>query len=290
MAKKEIDAVSGVETTGHEWDGLKELNNPLPRWWLWVFYACIVYAVVYWILMPAWPLANGFTPGLLGESQRKQGEIAYEEVVAQRSELGQEIASADLNAINANAGMLEFAMAQGQAAFGDNCAPCHGSGATGSPGYPNLQDDAWLWGGTLNDIHTTILHGIRAEGDPDTRMGNMTAFGDSGILDRKQIREVASYVRTLSGLEPASNVDVDAGKQVFADNCAVCHGPDGKGNQDLGAPNLTDQVWLYGGDIETIQQTVTHGRGGVMPHWGDRLDDTTIKSLAVYIHSLGGGQ
>ncbi|MEW5424216.1 cytochrome-c oxidase, cbb3-type subunit III [Amorphus sp. 3PC139-8] len=290
MAKKEIDAVSGVETTGHEWDGLKELNNPLPRWWLWVFYASIVFAIIYWILMPAWPLANGYTPGLLGENQRKQGEIAYEEVVAQRSELGKEIAAADLNAINANAGMLEFAMAQGQAAFGDNCAPCHGSGATGSPGYPNLQDDAWLWGGTLDAIHTTIQHGIRSEADPDTRIGDMTAFGDSGILDRKQIREVASYVRTLSGLEPASNVDVEAGKQIFAENCVVCHGPEGKGNQDLGAPNLTDQVWLYGGDIETIQQTVTHGRGGVMPNWGERLDDTTVKSLAVYIHSLGGGQ
>lgn len=289
MAKKDIDAVSGVETTGHEWDGLKELNNPLPRWWLYIFYATILYAVVYWILMPAWPLANGYTKGLLGENQRRQGEIAYEEVVAQRAAFGTQIAEADLSAINADASMLEFAMAQGKAAFGDNCAPCHGSGATGSPGYPNLQDDAWLWGGTLDAIHTTLVHGIRSD-DPDTRLGDMTAFGDMGILDRAQIRDVASYVRTLSGLEPASNVDVAAGQQVFAENCVACHGADGKGNQELGAPNLTDKVWLYGSDIETIQNTITHGRGGVMPAWTDRLDPTTLKSLAVYVHGLGGGQ
>jgi len=289
MAEKEIDAVSGVETTGHEWDGLKELNNPLPRWWLWIFYACILYAVVYWILMPAWPLLNGYTPGLLGENQRRQGEIAYEEVVAQRAVFGKEIATADLQAINADAGMLEFAMAQGQAAFGDNCAPCHGSGATGSPGYPNLQDDAWLWGGSLDQIYQTIAHGIRSD-DPDAHIGEMTAFGDTGILDRTQIRDVASYVRTLSGQEPASNADVAAGKQVFAENCAVCHGEAGTGNQELGAPNLTDRIWLYGGDLATIEQTVTHGRGGVMPAWTGRLDPTTVKSLAVYVHGLGGGQ
>jgi cytochrome c oxidase cbb3-type subunit 3 len=289
MAKKEIDAVSGVETTGHEWDGLKELNNPLPRWWLWIFYACILYAVVYWILMPAWPLPGGYTKGLLGENQRRQGEIAYQEVVAQRAAFGTQIADADLSAINADASMLEFAMAQGKAAFGDNCAPCHGSGATGSPGYPNLQDDSWLWGGTLDDIHTTLVHGIRSD-NPDARIGDMTAFGDMGILDRAQIRDVASYVRTLSGLEPASNVDVAAGETIFAENCAVCHGPDGKGNQELGAPNLTDRIWLYGGDIETIQATITHGRGGVMPAWTDRLNPTTIKSLTVYVHGLGGGQ
>ncbi|WP_018700136.1 cytochrome-c oxidase, cbb3-type subunit III [Amorphus coralli] len=289
MAEKEIDAVSGVETTGHEWDGLKELNNPLPRWWLWIFYATVVYAVVYWILMPAWPLVNGYTPGLLGDSQRREGEIAYEEVVAQRSELGQEIASADLAAINADAGMLEFATAQGQAAFGDNCAPCHGSAATGSPGYPNLQDDAWIWGGSLDQIYHTIAHGIRSD-DPDTRMGEMTAFGDMGILDRAQIRDVTAYVRTLSGQAPASNADAEAGKQIFADNCAVCHGEAGTGNQELGAPNLTDQIWLYGGDTETIQTTIQHGRAGVMPPWVTRLDPTTVKSLAVYVHGLGGGQ
>ncbi|MGX1306804.1 cytochrome c oxidase cbb3-type subunit 3 [Amorphus suaedae] len=289
MAKKDIDAVSGVETTGHEWDGLKELNNPLPRWWLYIFYATILYAVLYWILMPAWPLPDGYTKGLLGENQRRQGELAYQEVVAQRAAFGTQIANADLAAVNSDAAMLEFAMAQGKAAFGDNCAPCHGSGATGSPGYPNLQDDAWLWGGSLDQIHQTIAHGIRS-GDPDAHVGEMTAFGDLGILDRAQIRDVASYVRTLSGLEPASNVDVAAGQQVFADNCAACHGADGKGNQELGAPNLTDKVWLYGSDIETIQTTITHGRGGVMPAWTDRLDPTTIKSLAVYVHGLGGGQ
>jgi len=285
---RELDTVSGVETTGHEWDGLKELNNPLPRWWLWVFYACIAWSVVYWVLMPAWPLINGYTPGLLGASQREQGIAAFDAAMAARTKEGATLATASLEEIEKTPPLLAFAEAQGKAAFGDNCAPCHGSGATGSPGYPNLQDDDWLWGGSLEAIDHTITVGIRSTSD-DTRVGDMLAFGRDGMLDKTQIANVVGYVRTLSGQAPEAGADVAAGAQVFAENCASCHGADGKGNQELGAPNLTDGIWLYGGSTAAITQTVTDGRRGVMPTWGGRLDPTTIKSLAVYVHSLGGG-
>ena len=285
---RDVDAVSGVETTGHEWDGLKELNNPLPRWWLWVFYACIVWAIGYWILMPSWPLVSGYTHGLLGASQREQGIASFDAAMASRAKEGAVLTDASLEEIEKNPQLLAFALAQGKAAFGDNCAPCHGSGATGSLGYPNLQDDDWMWGGTLADIAHTITVGIRST-SPDTRVGDMLAFGTDGVLDKTQIRDVTAYVRTLSGLAPAEGADVAAGQQVFAENCVACHGDAGKGNPEFGAPNLTDNIWLYGGSTEQIERTITAGRKGVMPTWSGRLDPTTIKSLAVYVHSLGGG-
>ena len=287
--KKDIDDVTGVETTGHEWDGLKELNNPLPRWWLITFYICIVWAVGYWIAMPAWPLVSDYTKGLLGSSQREQAIEAYKAATTARAEKGSGLVNASLGDIEGNQDLLEFAMANGKAAFGDNCAACHGTGATGSKGYPNLNDDDWLWGGTLEDIQTTIKHGIRSTSE-DTRVGDMTAFGKDEILNKDEIRAVANYVRTLSGQQPEAGADLATGKTVFTDNCVACHGEDGKGMKDLGSPNLTDNIWLYGGDLDTIIQTVTNGRKGVMPTWQGRLDDVTIKSLAVYIHSLGGGQ
>ena len=286
---KDIDDVTGVETTGHEWDGLKELNNPLPRWWLITFYICIVWAVGYWIAMPAWPLVSDYTKGLLGSSQREQAIAAYQAATTARAEKGSGLVNASLEDIEGNQDLLEFAMANGKAAFGDNCAACHGTGATGSKGYPNLNDDDWLWGGTLEDIQTTIKHGIRSTSE-DTRVGDMTAFGKDEILNKDEIRAVANYVRTLSGQQPEAGADLATGKTVFTDNCVACHGEDGKGMKDLGSANLTDNIWLYGGDLDTIIQTVTNGRKGVMPTWQGRLDDVTIKSLAVYIHSLGGGQ
>ncbi len=287
--KKDIDDVSGVETTGHEWDGLKELNNPLPRWWMITFYLTIVWAIGYWILMPSWPLVTTYTKGLLGASQRAQAIEAYSAAQTARAKMGSGLINASLKDIESNPSLLEFAMANGKAAFGDNCAPCHGTGANGSKGYPNLNDDDWLWGGTLDAIHTTIEYGIRSTSD-DTRFGDMQAFGKDGILNSEEIRTVANYVRTLSGQKPEAGADLAAGKTLFMDNCSACHGEDGKGNQDLGAPNLTDGIWLYGGDLKTIIATVTNGRKGVMPTWAGRLDDVTIKSLAVYVHSRGGGQ
>lgn len=289
MVKKEIDEITGTETTGHEWDGLKELNTPLPRWWLWTFYASIVWAVFYWVMMPSWPLINDYARGIRGHSQRA---IVMQEVAALqdlRGETGQALTDASLQDIQSTPNLLEFAMANGKAAFGDNCAPCHGSGGGGAIGYPNLNDDDWLWGGTLDDIHQTLLYGIRTDND-DARIGDMPAFGRDEILDADQVRDVASYVASLSGLETDPAADLANGETVYVDNCAVCHGDDGKGMAEVGAPNLTDNIWLYGGDLNSIVHRIQIGGGGVMPAWVDRLDPVTLKSLAVYVHSLGGGE
>lgn len=287
MSKPEIDEITGAETTGHEWDGLKELNKPLPKWWLWVLYASIVWSIAYWIAMPAWPLVSGYTRGLLGYSQREVVARSLNDARAAQAQYLQRIASADPAAIKADPDLLQFAMAGGQAAFGDNCAPCHGRGAQGGAGYPNLNDDDWLWGGTIDDIYHTITVGIRSA-DPDTRYNQMPAFGRDQILEPAQIADITDYVLTLSG-QKANPEAAERGKTIFADNCAACHGEDGKGNREMGAPNLTDRLWLYGGTRPDIMETVRNSRNGVMPTWEGRLSDETIKQLAVYVHSLGGG-
>lgn len=289
MAKKEIDQISGVETTGHEWDGLKELNNPLPRWWLWTFYATIAWSVVYWILMPSWPLLNDYTRGVRGHSQRAIVIEQVEELKALRAQHGADLADAALEDIQATPRMLEFAMANGRAAFGDNCAPCHGAGGAGAIGYPNLNDDEWIWGGTLDDIHQTILYGIRS-GHDEARFGDMPAFGRDGILDAQQVRTVANYVRSLSGLDVEPTADLALGRTIYEDNCASCHGDAGEGMREVGAPSLADPIWLYGSSLEAIIHRIQVGGGGVMPAWDQRLDPVTIKSLAVYVHALGGGE
>lgn len=288
MARPEIDEVTGVETTGHEWDGLKELNKPLPRWWLWVLYATIIWSIGYWIAMPAWPLVTGYTKGVLGYSQREVVSESLKEARAAQAGYLNRIAETDLAGIKSDQELLQFALAGGEAAFGDNCAPCHGRGAQGGKGYPNLNDDNWLWGGKLEDIHQTLQVGIRAN-NPDTRQNQMPAFGRDQLLEPAQIRDVTEYVLSISGQE-ADKEAAERGKTIFAEQCVACHGEDGKGNTELGAPNLTDRIWLYGGDRETILETVNNARAGVMPSWQGRLSPETIKQLAVYVHSLGGGQ
>jgi cytochrome c oxidase cbb3-type subunit III len=289
MTHKEIDQVTGVETTGHVWDGdLKELNKPLPRWWLYTFYACVVWAFGYWAVYPAWPTLHGYTKGFLGYSQR--GEVA-KEVAAARA--GQAkylalIAAAPLADIEKNQDLMPFVTAGGAAIFANNCGPCHGKGAQGGVGYPNLNDDDWLWGGTPEAIQQTITHGIRS-GDPETRNMAMPRFGLDGMLQPAQIKDAAQYVLSLSK-HATDAVAAERGKAIFAENCAGCHGEEGKGNQELGAPNLTDDIWLYGGKASDIEKTIETGRGGVMPFWTGRLDPVTIKMLAVYVHSLGGGK
>ncbi|MTI18837.1 cytochrome-c oxidase, cbb3-type subunit III [Rhodobacteraceae bacterium RKSG542] len=287
--KKEIDNVTGVETTGHEWDGLKELNNPLPKWWLYIFYATIAWSVVYWILMPSWPLINSYTTGLLGYSQRSVATQEYDEALEARAQTGQELMNASLEEIQNTPQLLEFAMANGGAAFADNCAPCHGTGATGFVGYPNLQDDNWIWGGTLDDIAMTISYGVRSEHD-ETRVGEMLAFGRDELLDKEQVKTVSNYVASLAGLDTNPSYDMAAGKELYAENCASCHADNGTGLQELGAPNLTSPSWVYDRSVEGIVAQVNNPRHGVMPAWIDRLGETTVKSLAVYVHSLGGGQ
>ena len=287
------DEVSGTETTGHEWDGIRELDTPLPKWWVYVFYSCIVWAVAYWFLLPAWPYfwdgAWRHTTGVMGYTQRNEVTDELAAVAAGRADMVKAIEQTPIGEISSNDALMEVAMAGGKAAFGDNCAPCHGSGAQGAKGYPNLNDDDWLWGGTLTDIQTTITHGIRAPGDDDTRYNMMPRFLDDQMLKPKEIEEVADYMLSLSGMK-ADLAAIEAGQKVFAENCVSCHGEDAKGNQEMGAPDLTDAIWLYGGDRATVVATIQHGRSGVMPAWSTRLDVGTIKELALYVHSLGGGK
>ena len=287
--QNDIDHVSGKTTTGHAWDGIKELNTPLPRWWLLTFYATIIWAIGYWIAYPAWPLVSSYTTGVLNWSSRSAVAVELANLEKIRGEKMAALGSASLADIEKDPALLALARARGKTVFGDNCAPCHGSGAAGAKGYPNLNDDDWLWGGTLDQIMQTIQYGVRS-GHPKTHESAMLAFGKEGVLKPEQIVTVANYVRSLSGLPTAAGYDAAAGAKIFADNCAACHGDKGQGNQELGAPNLTDKIWLYGSDEGTIIETITNGRSGVMPAWVDRLDPSTIKVLAVYVHSLGGGK
>jgi cytochrome c oxidase cbb3-type subunit III len=285
----DIDKVTGTATTGHEWDGIKELNTPLPRWWIITFYACIVWAVGYWIVYPAWPLVSGYTTGVLHYSSRADVAVELANLEKIRGEKMVTLGAASLADIEKDPGLLALARARGKAVFGDNCAPCHGSGAAGAKGYPNLNDDDWLWGGSLDQIKQTIEFGARS-GHAKAHEGAMLAFGRDGMLKSNEIVAVANYVRSLSGLPTRQGYDPVAARKIFADNCVSCHGDAGKGNQEVGAPNLIDKIWLYGSDEATIIETITNGRSGVMPAWTGRLDPSTIKAMAVYIHSLGGGQ
>ncbi|MBT6910992.1 MAG: cytochrome-c oxidase, cbb3-type subunit III [Rhodospirillaceae bacterium] len=282
-----IDDVSGMETTGHEWDGITELDSPLPRWWLWTYYACIIWSVAYWIAMPAWPLVSDYTKGLLGYSQRGQLSDEIAAVKAGQADLAARTAKASLTEIKSDPELLEYALAGGRSAFAVNCIQCHGSGASGSDGYPNLNDDDWLWGATMEAIHTTIQYGIRAEHD-DSRASDMPAFGQDEMLNPQQVDAVADYVMALSRDDGVA--DTLPGKLVFAENCVDCHGAKGQGDIELGAPNLRDHIWLYQGGKTMAVDIVTNSRAGMMPAWVDRLDPVTVKQLAVYVHSLGGGE
>jgi len=288
MNKREIDDVTGIETTGHEWDGVKELNKPLPKWWIWTFYATILWAVGYWIAYPAWPTFAGYTKGVLGYSQRATVAEEVKSALAAQATYRDRLGQLALDQIKSDPDLLRFAMAGGGAAFQSNCAPCHGRGAQGFVGYPNLNDDDWLWGGTVADIHKTIMVGVRSE-QKDTRFAQMPRFGLDKLLDDRQINDVTEYVLAYSG-KPSDAAAVARGQKIFADQCATCHGADGKGKQEQGAPNLTDAIWLYGDSRQAIIESIRTGRGSVMPAWAGRLDPVTLKSLAIYVHSLGGGK
>jgi cytochrome c oxidase cbb3-type subunit III len=290
--KKHIDDVSGTATTGHEWDGIRELETPMPRWWLWTLYLCVVWAAGYWVLYPAWPLLSDNTRGWLGYSSRASVAVELEDLGKQRAVMAAGLATASLVEIKANPDLFRIAVARGKAAFGDNCSACHGLGGGGAKGgYPNLNDDDWIWGGTLDQIHTTLLNGIRWTINSDTRISQMPAFGGKdGVLKPAEIDAVANYVRSLTNLPTEPGAQLDQGKELFTANCAACHGEAGKGNQELGSPNLTDAIWLYGSDHKSIAEMIRNSRAGVMPAWKDRLDPVTIKALTIYVHSLGGGQ
>ncbi|MDG1437917.1 MAG: cytochrome-c oxidase, cbb3-type subunit III [Emcibacteraceae bacterium] len=284
--KVEIDEISGVDTTGHEWDGIKELNNPMPKWWIYSFVVCCIWGFIYQFLYPSWPLINNYYEGYLGETNRDVVHAELAEVAATRNQFSQRMEGMELTAIKNDTALYTYAMEGGRAAFGDNCAACHGTGAAGFVGYPNLNDDDWLWGGTLEDIQYTIDYGIRGIHD-DTRINDMPAYLRDELLSREEIQEVATYAESLSNNTIQSSA---AGQEIFIDNCAMCHGDDGKGLRELGGPNLTDAINLYVTDRDSIVDIISYSRGGVMPTWNGRLDDATIKSLAIYVHSLGGGE
>ncbi len=287
MSERERDEHTGVETTGHEWDGIRELDNPLPRWWLWVWYASIAFSIGYWILMPAWPGITGYTRGMLGHSDRANVAADLRELQGLRAERETQLVNASLEQIEADPALQAHALAVGQSVFGDNCATCHGAGGGGARGYPNLRDDVWLWGGSLPEIEHTIRVGIRAD-HAETRTSLMPSFGRDNILSADQISDMTEYVVTLSG-RPANAQGVARAAQVYADNCAACHGATGTGMQETGAPNLTDREWLYGSDRASIAGQLHNGRNGVMPSWEERFSPGVIKALAVYIHANAGG-
>ncbi len=289
MAEKRIDEPTGTETVGHEWDGIEELDTPMPRWWLYSLYATIVWGLAYVILYPAWPLVDRATTGVLGWSSR--GQLAEEMAEEGRRKAPMQLALSRIpvERLPQDSALLQAAVEGGRSAFKVHCVQCHGSGAAGSPGYPNLNDDDWLWGGDLGAIHRTIAFGIRQPGLDSTQTSLMPAFGRDGLLTAPQIEDLVSFVRTISRQEAAS-VSARRGARLYADNCSVCHGPTGEGNRGFGAPNLTDAIWLYGGDREALAATIHNSRNGVMPAWGSRLDPVTVKMLAAYVHSLGGGE
>lgn len=285
----EIDHATGVPTTGHVWDGdLKELNKPLPKWWLYTFYATIIWSIGYWVAYPAWPSLTDYTKGMLGYSARASVTEEVQATHAAQASYRKELAETPLDAVRSKPELLRFATASGAAAFGSNCAPCHGRGAQGGVGYPNLNDDDWIWGGKIEDIHKTIAVGIRSD-HTDTRISEMPKFGIDQMLTPEQISDVAEHVLSLSG-KSTDSAAAGKGATIFAEQCAACHGEKGTGNQEMGAPNLTDAIWLYGADKKDVIRSIETGRGGKMPAWAGRLDDVTVKALAVYVQSLGGAK
>ncbi len=286
---KVIDQATGTAKVGHEWDGIEELDTPLPRWWLWTFYATIAFSLVYVVLYPAIPMLHSASTGTLGWTSRG----ALSEDVARDKSAHQAIRNAiaviPIEALATDPALQRAAIEGGRAAFKVNCVQCHGAGAAGAKGYPNLNDDDWLWGGDLATIQQTLINGVRYPGNDQTRTSQMPSFGRDGILTAAQVQDTVSFVRVLSKQDPASAASA-RGAMLFANNCAVCHGASGEGNRSIGAPRLSDKIWLYGGDRASLTYTVTNAHAGVMPAWTGRLDPVTIKMLAVYVHSLGGGE
>jgi cytochrome c oxidase cbb3-type subunit 3 len=293
MAKKpdapgpRVDQPTGTEFVGHEWDGIEELNTPLPRWWLLTFYATIIWALAYTVMFPAWPMISRATAGITGWTSHGQLASELKAQDAKRAPIIAAIAATPIEQLPAKPALMNAAVEGGRAAFKVNCVQCHGSGAAGSKGYPNLNDDDWLWGGDLKAIRFTLEHGIRNPDHAATRQSQMPAF--AGILSDAEVSAVVAHVRTISGQRKADRL-AQQGAALFATNCAVCHGPQGKGNRQVGAPNLTDGIWLYGGDTATLTETVLKARQGVMPRWGHKLSPATITMLAAYVHALGGGE
>lgn len=287
MSKRPVDKKSEPPTTGHVWDGIQEYDNPMPRWWLWIFYLTIIWGIGYTILYPAWPLVDRATQGIWGGNTRQAVAADIARFAELNAALESRLVATDLTAISADPELQNFTQNAGRAVFRTWCAQCHGSGAAGARGFPNLLDNDWLWGGTIEDIHLTVSHGIRNTTDADARFSQMPAFGD--ILEEGDIDAVVNHVLAISGQDHDAALATQ-GATVFADNCASCHMEDGTGDRMQGAPNLTDAIWLWGGDASSIRETVTRARFGVMPAWTGKLSEAEIRAVSAYVHGLGGGE
>lgn len=284
MTEKRVDPQTGQTTTGHSYDGIEELNTPLPRWWLWTLYATIVWGLVYMVLYPAWPLVTRATGGLLGYNQRVEvaAEIAAHE--AANAALTDKLVAVDLAAFDPRSDLHRYAVSRGGSVFRAQCSQCHGSGAAGAVGYPNLLDNDWLWGGSLEQIAYSVRHGIRNDTDGAAHYSEMPKFGD--MLEPEEIDTLVGHVLSLSGGGDAPT----NGATLFADNCAGCHGETGRGDREQGAPDLADAIWLYGGDRDSLRRSIAEARFGVMPAWGQRLSEADVRAVATYVHALGGGE
>lgn len=289
MSDKRIDEPTGTEFVGHEWDGIEELDTPMPRWWLIIFYATVIWGLAFTVFYPAWPLIDSATSGILDWSSREQLAEEMRAVEAERAPIRDALARIQIERLPDDSALMQQAVQGGRSAFQVYCVQCHGSGAAGGPGYPNLNDDDWLWGGDLRAIEYTLIHGIRNPDHAETRQSMMPAFGADGILNGDQIGDVTAYVQAISGRQDAGAA-ARRGAAIYQTNCAICHGPEGRGDRQFGAPNLTDRIWLYGGSAAEIRQQIMQPSHGVMPRWGHVLDDVTIKMLAAYVYSLGGGE
>ncbi len=289
MATPERDPLTGQYTTGHSWDGIKELRTPIPGWWLAVWLASIAFTLGYIVFNPSFPALDGTVSGDSSRTAREELAKAGAKSDATKEALRAQIAALDVDAIAADPQLARFAFRGGKAAFAVHCAGCHGSDAGGQIGqFPALVDDDWLWGGTASQIHQTIAYGIRNE-EADSRNGQMPAFGD--ILSDREIRDVAAYVAGLGDAKVAADRRAAMpGATVFAQNCASCHGDNGEGNRDFGAPRLSDSIWLYGASQKAIEAQIRNPRMGMMPAWEKRIGADAVKMLAIYVHGLGGGE
>ena len=286
--KVEKDSVTGRETTGHEWDGLKELDTPLPKWWLYVFYVTIAFAFVWAAIYPSIPMTGA--RGLSGWTARGAIGPELEAERLAREPMLAKLRAATPAGIAADPTLRAYALAGGRIAFANNCAGCHGSGGQGAAGgFPSLADDDWLYGGSLEAIHGTIAHGVRNGADAEARGIAMPRFLADGLLTAPQVNDVAEHLLDFTGRATDATA-AERGAAVFAENCVSCHGEKGEGNREMGAPRLNDQVWLYGGDKASILRSVGYARAGVMPNWSTRLDPAIVNMLTVYVHALGGGE
>ncbi len=288
-AAGEKDSVTGRHTTGHEWDGLKELNTPLPKWWFWTFVATVVWGIGYAIAYPSVPWINTYFPGVLGYSQRNVVTAEVKALEAQRAGVMQKLKAVPLEEVKKDEALYAVAMTAGRVTFAENCRACHGAGGEGRPGYPALAGDAWIWGGKLADIQQSIVYGIRSA-HPETRMSQMPKFGADGILKAEEIDQVSDYVMVFYKPGAPALPGAAKGETVYAENCAVCHGDKGEGKRELGAPALRSSVHLYGDTRAAVRAQIVNPKQGVMPAWNARLDEATIRAVTLYVHGLGGGE